>query len=150
MAAKADPRITQAHFELLRNFGRWKLREKMSEEHERTTWEVACRTARLPVVSREEVVDAWRTFVTGESDRSSLAVNGDVDPNFVSIGVAWDGKLVAAHTTRTRALLRRVLSIFRRVSFSDEEYLEAVRELSVEAVTTPARQKQIRRRRADE
>ena len=88
-----------------------------------------CQTAHLALVPREEVEEAWKKYVGGQSEHSSIAINGDIDPNFTTLGITYLGKLTSAHTTKTPALLKRVLLIWSK-SFTDRiEFLNAAERL---------------------
>jgi hypothetical protein len=139
------PPITEVHFRLLREFGRSKLREKIAENERREMWRLVCQGAGVPYVPHEKVVEEWKNFISGESEKSSLALNGDIDPNLTTVGFTYRGALVAAHTTRTKALLRRLMTILRKCFSSDDEYLESVRLLAVEAMEGPRRRTRTKR-----
>lgn len=128
--APPQPQITEAHFRLLQAYGRHPLPKRVSKREQRKVWELMCQSANLPHIDREEVVTAWKAFIGGQSEFSSIAINGDIDPNYTTLGVTYGGKLVAAHTTRTLALLRRVLLIFARSYPSRDAFLDAAEDLS--------------------
>lgn len=134
--------VGEGHFRLLRIFGKNVLQKNVSDKERRTMWELACRSAKLAIVPHDDVVEKWRLFVAGESKDSSIAINGDIDPQFVTLGVTYKSKLVAGHTSTTQALLRRLLQIWRRAFDSDEAFLEAV-----EAVTRASIGPQTKKRR---
>lgn len=136
--------VTEVHFRLLREFGRSRLRQKVDEEQRREMWRLVCQGASVPYIPHERVVEEWKAFISGESEHSSLALNGDIDPGFTTVGFTYRSALVAAHTTRTRALLRRILGIFRKCFGSDDEYLEQARLLAVEAMAPPPRRPKAR------
>jgi hypothetical protein len=79
------------------------------------------------------VVDAWRRFATGTSDRSGVAIASDVDPQFVSIGITYDKKLFAGHTTSTRNTLNRLVRIFSRCFPDKEAFLAEMHKICTEA-----------------
>ena len=126
------------HFRILHNFGRSKL---VQEKHDDLTfreemWRMSCASARLPYVPHADVVAAWKQFIVGHHGDSSLALSGDVDPHFISLGVAFQHKLVAAHTLRTRTLLRQVLSIYARAFPEGNDFLAEVQGLCQEVLTS--------------
>lgn len=130
----SDLPISETHFRLLQSYGRNKLLRRLGEKERLELWRLTCESAGVPHVPRDAVVDRWKAFVSGESRDSSIAVNGDIDPAYVTVGITFREKLVAAHTTRTPALLRRLLRIFRKAHPDEAAYLEAVRELAVSAL----------------
>jgi hypothetical protein len=93
-------------------------------------WEMACQSAGLPVVPRDAVIGYWKQYIGGQSRHSSIAINGDIDPKYTTLGIAWEGKLTAAHTTRTTSLLERVLIIFAKCFSSRAEFLDAMEKVS--------------------
>lgn len=115
--------IDSRHFRLLREFGRSELARQLREqrkkpgeptEGENQLWAHSIQQSGLESVSLRDVVAAWKDYVEGSSNQSGLVVNGDVDPIYVSVGVTWRGVITAAHTTRTEALIRRLLEIYAR------------------------------------
>lgn len=124
------PVPTLEHFKLLQSFGRNKMQHDHPESREQL-WRMVCEGVRLPYIPHPEVVEAWMAYVAGDSMRTSLAVNGNVHPSRVIIGVLYDGKMAAAHTTQTQALLRRICGIFRQCFKSDEEFLEAMQQMCI-------------------
>jgi|GEM_PF-4855593 len=139
-----DPRrklTTQRHFALLKNFGRATLQKKLPDKEKELLWGLSCRTGKVAELPLELVVDVWKEFVGGLSKRSGIAVNGEYDPQYTAIGVTYDRMLVAAHTTTTRALLERVLRIWRRTFASDGDFMESVRVIAERALG-PQKKKQ--------
>lgn len=130
-------KVTKAHFDLLKNFGRSAVQQNLSDKDKETLWRLSCQTARIAYVPLETAVSVWKDFIGGESSRSSLAINGDIDPNYTTLGVTFDRLLVATHTTTTRALLERVLKIWRRGFSSDEDFMESVRSISSSSLQPP-------------
>ncbi len=122
--------ITGAHFQLLQSFGRSALQRKSRDKDRRKLWALACQSAGLPVIPRDEVIDAWKKYVGGLSEHSSIAINGDIDPNYTTLGVTYRGRITAAHTTKTLSLLRRVIGIFARTFDSREDFLNGAEALS--------------------
>jgi hypothetical protein len=112
--------VTKEHIELLQRFGRNARQKQLDDETRERFWELTCRMANLPHVEHAIVADAWRRFATATSDRSGVAIASDVDPQFVSIGITYDRKLFAGHTTSTRNTVARLLRIFSRC-FPDKE-----------------------------
>jgi hypothetical protein len=119
------PQISEAHFRLLREYGRNDLPNRISPREQKRLWEMMCQSAGLPIVERERVVEAWKTYIGGQSEHSNIAINGDIDPRFTTLGITYLGKLTAAHTTKTPALLKRVLKIFAKSFSSRAEFLDA-------------------------
>jgi hypothetical protein len=129
--------VTKAHFDLLKNFGRSAVQQNLADKDKDTLWRLSCQTARIAHVPLDTVVLVWKDFIGGESSRSGLAINGDIDPNYTTLGVTFDRLLVATHTTTTRALLERVLKIWRRGFSSDEDFMESVRGISAASLQPP-------------
>jgi hypothetical protein len=129
--------VTKAHFDLLKNFGRSAVQQNLADKDKETLWRLSCQTARIVHVPLDTVILVWKDFIGGESSRSSIAINGDIDPNYTTIGVTFDRLLVATHTTTTRALLERVLKIWRRGFSSDEDFMESVRTISAASLQPP-------------
>ncbi len=139
-----DPRrrlVTEKHFELLKNFGRAQLQKQLPDKEKEMLWVMSCRTARIAELPLELVVDVWKEFIGGLSKRSGIAINGEYDPQFTAVGVTYDKVLVAAHTTRTPALLERVLRIWRRVFSSDDEFMESVRSIALRSLEAPKKKR---------
>lgn len=133
--------VTKMHFELLKNFGRSALQRDLSDKDKETLWKMSCQTAKLVYVPLETTIEVWKEFIGGESTRSHIAISGEIDPNYTTIGVTFDRALVATHTTTSRAILRKVLQIWRRSFGSEDEYMEAVRKLALSAVRVEAKKK---------
>lgn len=76
------------------------------------------------------VVAQWKLFVGGVSKRSGIAMNGDIDPFYTTLGVTWDGNIYAAHTTKTSSLLKRVTGIFAKSFKTREAFLNAIEKIS--------------------
>jgi hypothetical protein len=122
-------RVSQEHFRLLQEFGRNELQRRVSDTQREQMWEFACQSARLPVIQRKVVIEHWKIFIGGISNRSGIAINGDVDPKYTTIGITWENHIYAAHTTKTTSILKRVLEIFAK-TFSDREtFLSAAEQL---------------------
>jgi hypothetical protein len=127
--------IRAEHFKLLRTFGRNMKAQQLEDPMKDRLWQLACKTASLPVVPQEEVVKAWRLLVQGESTDSDLAINGDVDPEFTSIAVTYKKRMVASHTTHTDRLLLKLLSIYCRKFNGPAEFEQALLNLAAKAVS---------------
>lgn len=125
---KANP-ITAAHFDLLKQFGRSSMQKKATARMREELWTMCCHGAKLPVVPLEDCKAAWKDYITGESRYSGLAVNGDIDPNYVSVGFTYQRRTTAAHTTRTEALLKRLLKIYRRTFRDHDAFLRRMETL---------------------
>lgn len=109
----ADP--TNEHFRLLKEYGRHPLPKQLHTRREREAlWQALCQSAKVPYIPREEVEEEWKRFVAGSSKHSALAMNADIDPEFTTVGVSHYNRLVASHTTRTKALLERMVQFFAR------------------------------------
>lgn len=126
--------VTEAHFRLLKEFGRNTLQQKLGDREREMMWALSCRQGNVAVIPQEVVVDAWKDYVGGVSQRSGLAINGDINPEYVTVGVTFDNLLTASHTTRTRPLLDRLLKIWRQGFSSDEEFLEAAQRLTTRSL----------------
>lgn len=116
--------IHNEHFRLLRTFGRNREMDSYTKRDKKKIWTTMCEMARLPVVEHEEVVEAWRTFVSGNSARSSLVADGDIDAEFTTVGVYRDKRIVASSTMKTKFLLMKLLKIYVRSFKTKEEFLE--------------------------
>ncbi len=114
------PQITEQHFRVLRQFGRSNFQRQMTATDRDTLWRMACQQARIAPLPLDTVVAEWHRFIQGSSAESGLAMNGDIDPAYVTIGVLHRGLVQAAHTMPTRNLLIEALRIHAR-TFSDRE-----------------------------
>ena len=121
--------VTEAHFRLLRVFGRNPNAKNMRKKEQDQLWAMMCQGANLPPVDRELTIDAWKRYVSGQSTHSSIAINGDIDPNFTTLGVSYGGAITAAHTTRTSKLLERVIKIWAKSFPSRDAFLNAAQGL---------------------
>jgi hypothetical protein len=127
--------VTLEHFRLLRTFGRNEMQRRASDTQRNEFWRMVCQsTPGVPFVPHEEVVAAWKKFITGNAVDSGLALNGDIDPSYVSVGVTYKRKMVAAHTTRMKPLIKRLLSIYSKAFGTRAEFLDAMEALSKEVV----------------
>lgn len=97
--------------------------DRMHSTEKKKLWEMLCTSARLPVVDHAIVVDEWKKYVGGVSNYSGVALNNDIDPNMTSIGVSFHKKLTASHTTKTTALLDRLIKMYTKCFGSREEFL---------------------------
>jgi len=121
--------VDQAHFKLLRQFGQSDLQKTSTDDERERRWMMSCDQARLPRVPLANVKKEWVAFVSGSSRYAGLAVNGDIDPRWVSIGILYNGHLFAAHTVKSRVLLKKLLGIHAR-NFKDREaFLTSVLDL---------------------
>ena len=120
---RPQTQITEAHFRLLREFGRNPLQKKANEGHRKDLWRMACQSAHVIFVPREVVIEAWKKYVGGLSAHSGIAINGDVDPQYTTLGVTFGGLITSAHTTKTVSLLRRVMMIYAKTFDSRESFL---------------------------
>lgn len=121
--------VTEGHFRLLRVFGRNPNAKNMRSKEQDQLWNMMCQGAGVAPIERELAIEAWRKFVSGQSSHSSLAINGDIDPNFTTIGVSFNGAITAAHTTKTKKLLERVAFIWAKSFPSRNAFLNAAQEL---------------------
>jgi hypothetical protein len=121
--------VVEGHFRLLREYGRNPLPHRISDREQRELWRMMCQTAGLPHVERERVVEEWKRFIGGQSKQSSIAINGDIDPRYTTLGIAFHGKLSAAHTTKTSKLLERVMKIYARAYPNRDTFLDAAETL---------------------
>jgi len=110
-------------------FGRNPRAKNMRKKEQDQLWDMMCQGANLPPVDRELTIDAWKQYVSGQSKHSSIAINGDIDPNFTTLGVSYAGTITAAHTTRTKKLLERVTTIWAKGFRSRNDFLNAAQEL---------------------
>lgn len=121
--------ITVAHFNLLRAYGRNHLAKKVSKREAEKLWEIACNTAQIAYVPREQVEEEWKRYIAGQSNYSAIAINGDIDPKFVTLGITYVGVHHSSHTLRTMALLKRVLLIWARCFPNRSAFLSAAERL---------------------
>jgi hypothetical protein len=105
---------------LLRQFGRSDFQRQLSTRQREEFWKETCTKGHVQHVPLETVTAAWRSFVAGQSQHSGLAINSEVDPGYVSVGVTYNRRIQAAHTAPARSLLKRLLQLYRR-GFPDEE-----------------------------
>jgi hypothetical protein len=134
--------VTLEHFRLLQTFGRNPLQKKANDAQREEFWRMICDSApRVEYVPHDQVVTAWREFITANAQESGLAINGDIDPNYVSIGVTYKRKMAAAHTTRTRPLLKRLLQIYMGAFDNRAAFLDQMEELCKEVANTPEKKK---------
>lgn len=117
---------TEAHFRLLREYGRNPLAQKISKREQEKLWELLCTTARVQFIPRELVEEEWKRYISGKSEHSGLAINGDIDPEFTTIAFSHHQRLTAGHTTRTTKLLDKILEIFARNHSTKDAFLDAV------------------------
>jgi len=137
-ATSVNPKISLEHFRLLRTFGRNELQRKASDSQREEFWRMICQSAPgVHYVPHEQVVSAWKEFITGNSQESGLAINGDIDSNYVSVGVTYHRKMAAAHTTRMKPLLNRLLRIYLQAFQNKAEFLNAMEEICKEVVGAP-------------
>ena len=134
--------IGEPHFRLLRQFGKNPVQKKADEEMREKLWHMCCQGGRVPYVPHGEVITAWKRFIAGESHYSGIAINGDVDPGYVSLAITFERRVVAAHTTKTPALIKRLLKIHSQTFESPEEFLEAMEKVCKRTVNrdTPEEQ----------
>jgi len=126
MAKSPPPVVGVEHFELLHRFGRNKYQKSASKIEKDNLWKMSCEAARLPHVPWEQVLEHWKQFLAGQAEHSSLAINGDVDPHLVTVGVCHDKKLWGSHTTRTEKLLEKILEIYSRTFKTPEEFFDSM------------------------
>lgn len=126
--------IDLRHFKLLQIFGRDGKQKKASPEVRATIWKMMCQGAGIPAIDHSKVVEEWKNYIAGESEHSGIAINGDIDPQFVSIGITYKKKITSAHTTPTASLLRRILGIYARAFPNKEQFLEQMESMCREAI----------------
>lgn len=129
--------VTEAHFRLLKEFGRNTLQQRLSDRERAMLWQISCKQAHVPLIPQDVVIEAWKEYVGGVSRRSGIAINGDVDPEYTTVGVTFDNLLTAAHTTKTKSLLVRLLRIWRRAFDSEADFLEAAERLVHRSLRPP-------------
>lgn len=122
---RSSPVVGVEHFELLHRFGRNRY-QKFAKSEKDHLWKLACEAARLPYLPWEEVLEHWKQFIAGQAEHSSLAINGDIDPHLVTVGVCHDKKLWGSHTTRTEKLLEKILEIYSRTFRTEAEFLDSI------------------------
>lgn len=117
------------YFRTLKEFGRNGTARRLQGRRREFMWREALRYAGVPYVPFQEVYDSWRVFIEGSSAHSGVALNGDHDPDYVSVGVTYHGVVTAAHTTKTASMLRRLLEIYSWKFGTPEEFYFAVMDL---------------------
>lgn len=132
--------IGKDHFDLLRHFGRSTVSNSVSDKEKEKLWELSCKAAKLPPAPYNDVVAEWKKFIVGDSVESNLAIATEIDPEYVAVGVTYKKALVATHTTKTAALLRKVLSLWRKAFDDDEAFLTSVHQITL-SVLKPKKQK---------
>jgi hypothetical protein len=132
MSSERDPAALQMeHFRLLKEFGRNQLAKRLRGDALEELWKTACTSARVPYVSRGDVVEAYKRFTVGQSAESNVALAPDeVAPEFVAVGLTYKKKLFAAHTIRLEPLIFRLLKVYRNNFGTEEEFLRSVRKLA--------------------
>jgi len=116
----STPVVLPEHLSLLRQFGRSRFQRTLAPAQREEFWRETCKKGQIPHVPLAAVTEAWRRFVAGQSEHSGLALNGEIDPSFVSVGVTYHRRIQAAHTAPARSLLKHLLLLYRQ-AFKDEE-----------------------------
>lgn len=137
--APAAPRVTTQHLEVLKRFGRVAgvKQGQVTTEQRNQLWMAACQTAGLHFVPFDEVLATWRDFVVGKSDHSSIVMHPDVEPRWVTLGITYHRKIVAAHTVPTEPLLKRVLTVFMRQFKDKDAFLQQMEQICNEVANPP-------------
>lgn len=117
--------VTQEHFRLLVEFGRSPVAQDLSRREKKKMWEISCNSARVPFIEKDVVEEEWKKYITGQSRYSGIAVNADIDPQYTTIGIQHNRRLTAAHTTKTKSLLKKMLEIFARGHDSRDSFLSS-------------------------
>jgi hypothetical protein len=133
--------LTVEHMRLLQKFGRNPVQKRATPRERTELWRLACEAAKLDFIPQDEVVEEWKKFVVGESSRSQIAMRATIDPAFITIGICYDKRLSAAHTTKTRAHLRQVLAIYATVFPKEDDFRAAVQTLVNEVSAPPSDRK---------
>lgn len=133
--------VNAKHFELLKTFGRSAQAESLDEEQQETLWKIACQSGRLPVVPREIVVEEWKKMITANSRRTKVVMSGEADKNYISIGIAFDGLIVAGHTTTVRGLVKKIAKIVRSTVDSDAECTDLILRMIRDELTSGTKNK---------
>lgn len=128
--------VGRTHFRLLREFGRNPLSKSGTKEEQETIWQMVCQSARVAYVPRDQVVEIWRQFVQGESERSGIAMAPGPDPAYVTVGVCFDKKVVASHTLPLDRFLVTLLRLFAKRYKDVEAYGNAMEKVAEEAWRT--------------
>ena len=121
--------VQAEHFLLLRQFGRNQYQKHATPEMREKLWEMVCQSSGVAYVEHTKVVNAWKDFITAQSAYSAIAINGEADPAYVSVGIAFKKKLVASHTGKMGPILQRILKLYARSFRTREEFLEDVERL---------------------
>jgi hypothetical protein len=121
--------VQAEHFVLLRQFGRNGYQKQATPEMREKLWEMVCQSSGVPYVDHAKVVHAWKDFITAQSAYSAIALNGEADPAYISIGIAFKKKLVASHTGKMIPILQRILRLYARTFRTREEFMEDVERL---------------------
>jgi len=126
--------IVSHHFYLLRQFGKNPMQKNADPQTREQLWMMCCQGANVPYVVHAQVVEEWKRFIAANAQYSGLAVNGDVNPQFLSIAVTYKKRMVAAHTTKTESLLKRILQIYSKTFKTPDEFLEKMEVMCRETV----------------
>lgn len=118
--------VSHEHFRLLKEYGRNPLTQQITKREGIKLWEMACGSARVPVIPREHVVEEWKKYITGQSKFSGIAINAEVDPQLTTVALTHNERLTAGHTTRTDKLFDKLLELFARCFPNRESFLNAV------------------------
>ena len=144
------PRVTVLHFKLLRTFGRNELQRRATDTQRNEFWRMVCEsTPNVEYVPHEVVVSAWKKYITANSEDSGLALNGDVDANYVSVGITYKRKMFAAHTTPVRSLIKRLMSLHMRAFDNRVDFLDAMETLCKEVAEPKDQKKAKKQKRAE-
>jgi len=127
--------ITKAHIDLLHRFGQSALQRRLPSTKKEELWRLTCQTGGVAEVSFEDVVDEWRRSVTGDSSHTSLAIGSTVDPDYATIAVCYREKSIGAHTVKVRAVLTRVLMLYKASFDSPEQFVSAVKKITERVAT---------------
>jgi hypothetical protein len=122
------PVPTLEHFKLLQSFGKNKLQREHPDRREQL-WKILCESIHLSYIPHPDVVEAWMAYVAGESTQTNLAINGNIHPSRVVVGVLYQGRMAASHTTKTVPLLKKIAGIYRECFKNDNEFLEAMQQM---------------------
>ena len=120
--ASVQPR----HFELLRKFGQTQRIRDIPEVQKAELWSQMCQIEQVTPVPFSDVKLAWRRHVSGKSRDSGLSVQPLPGGVHTLLGVTYKGTVMASHPVKTRALLRKLLTVLRETQPDPELFLQEV------------------------
>lgn len=122
--------ITPKHFSLLQSFGKTEVQKRLSPEDRERLWEMSCQQQRLHAFPLAQVIEAWKEFIEARSSASGIVLSEQPDPDYVGLGISYNGLICAAHTGKIAPLLKRLLKLYANTFASYEAFLAALMKLA--------------------